>query len=163
MTLGIIVSDFENENGIPASPDDGRKPPYPSYPTTIPTLPPRTNSFAITSFVLAFFATIISIVFGHIALSQIKRTGEKGRGLALSGLWISYLQIVAAIVTVGIILGISISAQNAYKSSVSLGDNNSTGTQTYGYVPPAAAPDPGVPAATDPPYSQPTAAPEVGS
>jgi Domain of unknown function (DUF4190) len=28
----------------------------------------------------------LGIIFGHIALSQIKRTGEVGRGLAISGL-----------------------------------------------------------------------------
>jgi len=39
-------------------------------------------------------------VFGHISLSQIKRTGEEGRGVALAGLIISYLVTVLTVVTV---------------------------------------------------------------
>jgi hypothetical protein len=49
-----------------------------------------TNGFAIASLVCGFaqfmfgpLATIPAIVFGHMARSQIKRTGEQGAGLAL--------------------------------------------------------------------------------
>lgn len=146
------MGEFENDNDIHlTAPDDGRTSRAPSYPPSMPGYPPKTNSFAITSFVLAFFVTILSIVFGHIALSQIRRTGEKGRGLALAGLWISYLSIVASIVTIGIIWGMTVSAQNAYKSPLSYGNNGPIGTQTYDDAPPPVAPDPA--------YSPPPAAP----
>lgn len=96
----------ENQAPRPYSP-----PPYGPYEPT------RTNSLAVVSFVLAFFASILSIIFGHIALSQIRKTGEKGRGLALAGLWISYLSIVAAIVTLSIILGLAAMAANSHKDT----------------------------------------------
>lgn len=84
--------------------------------------PTRTNPFAIASLVLAFFMTILSIVFGHVALNQIKRTGEGGRGLALAGLWISYLSIVAALTTVGAVWVMAMNAQNAATRSYGSGD-----------------------------------------
>ena len=49
--------------------------------------PPRpTNGMAIASLICAFLFAPLGIIFGHISLSQIKRTGEDGRGLALAGL-----------------------------------------------------------------------------
>ncbi len=45
-----------------------------------------TNVLAIIALVLGFVVPVAGIVTGAIALSQIKRTGEKGRGLALGGL-----------------------------------------------------------------------------
>jgi hypothetical protein len=51
-----------------------------------------TNGLAIASlacglgqFVFGPLTTIPAIVFGHIARSQIRRTGEQGAGLALAG------------------------------------------------------------------------------
>lgn len=50
-----------------------------------------TNTFALVAVILAFLQPIAAIVFGHIALGQIKRTGDAGRGLALTGLVIGYV------------------------------------------------------------------------
>jgi peptidyl-prolyl cis-trans isomerase B (cyclophilin B) len=44
--------------------------------------------------VLAFFISLGAIITGHIALSQIKRTGEGGRGLAIAGLVLGYIGLV---------------------------------------------------------------------
>lgn len=60
------------------------------------------NALAIVSLVSAFFISLVAVITGHIALSQIKRTGELGRGLAIAGLVLGYLGILATIV--GIIL-----------------------------------------------------------
>jgi len=72
---------------------------YYGYPAGYPQ-PQPTNSFAIASLVSAFLFAPLGIVFGHISLSQIKRTGEQGRGLAIAGLVISYLITVLTIVVV---------------------------------------------------------------
>ena len=53
---------------------------------------------AIASLVCAFLFAPLGIIFGHISLSQIKRTGEEGHGLAMAGLVISYLITVGTIV-----------------------------------------------------------------
>ncbi|AKS34609.1 peptidylprolyl isomerase [Mycolicibacterium goodii] len=68
---------------------------YPAYPG-----PPRTNSMAIASLVCAFLFAPAGIVFGHISLSQIKRRGEQGRGLAIAGLVLSYVFTVLTVVAV---------------------------------------------------------------
>ncbi|MDQ0864860.1 DUF4190 domain-containing protein [Arthrobacter globiformis] len=83
--------------------------------------PARTNQLAIASFVLAFVVTLLSIIFGHVALNQIKRTGEGGRGLALAGLWISYLSVVAALTAVGVIWVTALNAQHAASTSFGSG------------------------------------------
>jgi peptidyl-prolyl cis-trans isomerase B (cyclophilin B) len=68
---------------------------YPQYPQ-----PQSTNAMAIVSLVCAFLFAPLGILFGHISLSQIKKTGEEGRGLAIAGLVISYLITVFTILVV---------------------------------------------------------------
>ncbi|MFB1297271.1 peptidylprolyl isomerase [Mycobacterium sp. pW049] len=62
--------------------------------------PRPTNSLAIASLVCAFVLAPLGVVFGHMSLSQIKKTGEQGRGLALAGLIVGYVMIVATVVVV---------------------------------------------------------------
>ncbi len=54
---------------------------------------PGTNGFAIASLICSFFFAILGIIFGHIALSQIRKTGQGGKGLATAGLIISYVSL----------------------------------------------------------------------
>ncbi len=70
---------------------------YPQYPQ-----PQSTNALAIVSLVCAFLFAPLGIIFGHISLSQIKKTGEEGRGLAIAGLVISYLITVLTVVVVAL-------------------------------------------------------------
>ena len=78
--------------------------------------PPRTNSFAIASLVCSLaglvtgISVIAGIVLGHIALNQIKQTGEEGRSFAIAGLAIGYgllavgfLIIVAAVFFIAVL------------------------------------------------------------
>jgi hypothetical protein len=57
-----------------------------------------TNVMAILAIIFGLGGGLLGIVFGHIALSQIDRTGEAGRGLAYTGLIFGYLGLVALIV-----------------------------------------------------------------
>ncbi|MDX2026922.1 DUF4190 domain-containing protein [Microcella sp.] len=50
----------------------------------------RTNTLAVLSFIFSLGGGLLGIVFGHIALSQIKKSGESGRKLAIAGLVIGY-------------------------------------------------------------------------
>jgi len=64
----------------------------PQYPQQFqPSRSGNTNSMAIASLICAFFIFPLGIIFGHIAMGQIKRTGEGGKGLATAGLIIGYL------------------------------------------------------------------------
>jgi Domain of unknown function (DUF4190) len=78
--------------GYPA-PAYGYPPPY-GYPPE----QRRTNGLAIASMVLGivwiwWIGSILAVIFGHIALSQIKGRGEGGRGMAIAGLVLGYIGI----------------------------------------------------------------------
>lgn len=63
--------------------------------------PRRTNSFAIAALVLGILGvSLIAVVFGHLALSQINQSQgrETGRGLAIAGLVLGYLWMLAALI-----------------------------------------------------------------
>lgn len=79
-------------------PYGGYPPAYPGYPAGYP--PPRTNNMAVASLVCAFLFAPLGIVFGHISLSQIKRNGEQGRGMAVAGLVIGYVLTALSILVV---------------------------------------------------------------
>lgn len=58
-------------------------------------------SLGIAAFViLPFLGSIGAIITGHMSLGQIKRTGEKGRGLGLTGLILGYVGIALGLLAV---------------------------------------------------------------
>ncbi|GGJ73258.1 DUF4190 domain-containing protein [Glutamicibacter ardleyensis] len=62
--------------------------------------PPSTNVFAILALILGLVTGFFGIIFGHIALSQIKKTGQPGRGMALAGLIIGYVWLAFWVVLI---------------------------------------------------------------
>lgn len=60
------------------------------------------NPLAIAALVCSLILAPLGIIFGHISLSQIKRTGQDGRGLAIAGLAIGY--VGTALSTIGLIV-----------------------------------------------------------
>ncbi len=75
----------------------------------------RWNVLAIVAFVTVWFTVILGLIFGHIALSQIKKTGEKGRGLALAAVIIGWIAVALGALTAMFILifgGLAISANS---------------------------------------------------
>lgn len=71
---------------------------------------PKFNVLAIISLVTAFVISLAAIITGHIALSQIKKTGEKGRGLALAGVILGYLGLIAGAITIVVMIIAGMSA-----------------------------------------------------
>ena len=84
----------------------------------VPAGPPRTNSRAVASMVCGvaeFFTfcltSIPAVILGHIARGEIRRTGEAGDGLAMTGLvlgWFAiglWLLFWAGILVAGVALG----------------------------------------------------------
>jgi peptidyl-prolyl cis-trans isomerase B (cyclophilin B) len=95
-------------------------PPYGGYPPLYdPYAYPRplpTNGMAIASLICAFLFAPLGIIFGHISLSQIKKTGEDGHGLAIAGLVISYLITIGSIfVLLGMMLFAIVFARSVYE------------------------------------------------
>jgi len=58
--------------------------------------PARTNRMAIWGFVLAFLFAPLGIIFSAIGLSQARRRGERGRGLAIAGVIVSLVWLAGA-------------------------------------------------------------------
>ena len=57
------------------------------------------NVLAIVAFVIVFLGfSLISIILGFIALNQIKKTGERGRGLALWAIVLGFVSIIIGII-----------------------------------------------------------------
>ncbi|WP_285116656.1 DUF4190 domain-containing protein [Leifsonia sp. fls2-241-R2A-40a] len=65
---------------------------------------PGWNTMAIVAFVATFFISILGIILGFIALSQIKRTGEQGRGLALAAIIIGFIALALGIIVTIIVI-----------------------------------------------------------
>lgn len=64
--------------------------------------PLATNPLSITSliigciaWVIPFLGGLIAVILGHVALSQIRRRGEDGRILAITGLILGYGSLLA--------------------------------------------------------------------
>ena len=78
---------------------------------------PGWNTMSIVAFVATFFISILGIILGFIALSQIKRTGEQGRGLALAAVIIGFVALaIGIIVSIAVIAAIT-SAGLQYQTS----------------------------------------------
>jgi len=59
------------------------------------------NTLAVVSIASALtsIGAVAAIITGHVALTQIKRSGESGRGLAIAGTVIGYLTIAFWVLT----------------------------------------------------------------
>jgi len=82
--------------------------------------PAKTNGLAIASlacglaqFAVGPLATIPAIVLGHMARSQIRRTGEQGAGLALAGLVLGWGAVILGIVLIAVGLAIAAGTHGA--------------------------------------------------
>jgi DUF1707 SHOCT-like domain/Domain of unknown function (DUF4190) len=83
-------------------------------PAALVPVPARTNGLAIASlacglaqFAFGPLATIPAIVLGHMARSQIRRTGEQGAGLALAGLVLGWGAVILGIILIAVGLAIA--------------------------------------------------------
>jgi hypothetical protein len=108
--LDHVVTDLPGAQ--PAGPSPGAR-------TVVPAQA-RTNGLAIASlacglaqFAFGPLATIPAIVLGHLARSQIRRTGEQGAGLALAGLALGWGAVILGIVIIAVGLAIAAGTHGA--------------------------------------------------
>ena len=105
-TLNVCPSCGVGPDGPQSQPQSASPPPPPAYQQPVYQQPmyqsaPRTNGFAIASLVCSLICiNVLAIIFGHVALSQIKRTNEGGQGLAVAGLIIGYLSLGVLILVI---------------------------------------------------------------
>jgi hypothetical protein len=68
--------------------------------------PAGLNGFAVASLVLgAIGGFLLSVIFGFVALSQIRKRNQRGRGLAITGLVLSGLWVLAIAVVLVLAIG----------------------------------------------------------
>ena len=91
--LGAVVAD------LPAGPFNAVAPYHPGY---YPAPQPPTSGVAVASLICGiaeFFtlgiAAVPAVILGHVARANIKRTGERGDGMAIAGLVLGYLGIAS--------------------------------------------------------------------
>lgn len=97
-----------NAQQPPQQPYPGYAAPYgaPQYPNYLPGSGP-TSGMAIASLVCSLLGIqIVGIILGHVALHQIKQSNgyTQGRGLAIAGLVIGYIELAAGLVFVALII-----------------------------------------------------------
>ena len=108
--------------GYPPPPGYGYPPPGYGYP---PPPSSTTNPMAIASLVSSLvgwicgIGPILGIIFGVIALNQIKQTGQGGRGLALAGLIIGGVEI--ALMLLYFVVVVILAASNGYGPDTAAG------------------------------------------
>ncbi|GAA2618266.1 DUF4190 domain-containing protein [Actinomadura fulvescens] len=73
----------------------------------------RTNGMATASMILGIigiftcgFGSILAVIFGHVAQSQIRRTGEGGSGMAVAGLIMGYIMLALGLLYWIVVVGI---------------------------------------------------------
>jgi hypothetical protein len=99
-------------------------PAMPAYqPVARPGVSRRSNTMAVTSLVLGFaqfvgwiiflvpglLAAILAIVLGFVSMKQISRSGEAGKGLAITGVILGFLGILV----VGILVAVGVASVNS--------------------------------------------------
>ena len=73
--------------------------PVPAQPSPAPAPAEKWNILSIIAFIIVFFGfSVISIILGFIGLNQIKKTGERGRGLAIWAIVLGFVSIIIGII-----------------------------------------------------------------
>jgi hypothetical protein len=110
---GMVTSDptGQGHRAPPPPPVPGR--PYGAVATAAPVpidATARNNGLAIASMVLGivwvyWIGSILAVIFGHVALRQIKRSqgAQRGRGMAIAGVVLGYVGIAALVVFIVIL------------------------------------------------------------
>ncbi len=106
----------QEPNPFGPNPFGGSVPTQGQYPPPPPaTSRDETNVLATLSLVFAFVFAPVGAVLGHVGLSQIRRTGQRGRDRALVGVTLSYVFI--AVVVVGLAAGLTLSDKAPTRSA----------------------------------------------
>ena len=85
----------------------------------------RTSGLAIASLVLGivwvfWIGSILAVIFGHVALSQIKRSlgAVRGRGLAVAGLVLGYLGVAALVLLIAAAAALDLDTPTAAECTI---------------------------------------------
>lgn len=107
-TKGEIMTNPNNYNGQQPAYQPANVPPVPQqqYAPAAPAAPAyaaapvndKWNGLAIAAFIFGLLGGLLGLIFGIIALNQIKKNGGKGKGLAIAGIVLFIVWIVLGII-----------------------------------------------------------------
>jgi hypothetical protein len=81
-----------------------------------------TNGFAIAAFVLGLLGgVVLSVIFGVVALNKLRRRPQRGKGLAIAGLVLSAVWVVA----IGALVAVSVAGSSQRSASGQITKNGS--------------------------------------
>lgn len=87
----------------------------------------KTNTMAVVAIILAFLLPLVGLILGIVALSQIKKRSEGGRGLAIASIIISVFIMLMQLVVIGIFWGAIFAAKSELnRQGVNIDTNNGT-------------------------------------
>lgn len=73
---------------------------------------PQTNTFALVSLISALVGLLflgigglVALIFGIIGLKQIKRSGERGRGMAIAGIVMGIIELCLTLLSIVFMIG----------------------------------------------------------
>lgn len=94
--------------------------------------PGSTNSLAIVSLILGitwlgWIGSIMAVVLGHVSLSQIKKTGQSGKGMAIAGLVLGYIGILTGALVLIFLVALANNATEEKQARVVLEADGSGG------------------------------------
>jgi len=72
-----------------------------------PSALPTYNVFAIVALATSFVLPIVGVIFGHLALRELKTTGQQGREMAIAGLVVGYALSAAYLLAIFVTLAFS--------------------------------------------------------
>lgn len=99
------------------NPGNWPQPPAPYAPQYVGTTGRHTNTLAIIALVAAFVLSPAAVIMGHLAMTQIKRTGEDGRQLAIAALVIGYVGVFLGVLALIFIVVLTVADIQRYSSS----------------------------------------------
>lgn len=128
--------------GYPYDPRWAQQPTYQQWQAPPP--PQTTNGTAIAALICAFLFPILGIILGHVARSQIKRTGEGGGGMATAALILGYIfTLVPLTIIFFVVAGLIAIGENEHEQQ-QFPTVTDTGTAPgYSYQLPSQSPFPG--------------------
>jgi hypothetical protein len=96
--------------------------------------PQSVNGLAIASLVTSLISLqLIGIVLGHIALVQIKKTGQAGRGLALAGVIIGYSTVALVLIIAAIAIPVFMGQKSSMNEQIVKSDLQTAWTAVIAY------------------------------
>lgn len=96
----------------------------------------KLNSLAVVSFALSlgWVGSVAGVVTGHFALAQIKRSGQRGRRLAIAGLIIGYAYIGLSLLWGMFMFGLALRGLIDHRGPMGMGHIGGFGDDRWGMM-----------------------------